>query len=151
MAAKQPKVFFLFFFYYCYTTTPVPQLYLAVLKASFFFLNSLHLLLPFIASSVYPTESHRSCLPDQNGCVCRGREKEGMRGRQRCWGVREMRRGAAEWRRAVVMSHLLQADRTAKEKLAWATEPGGEGRWGQTRNAWEGKDLLSKLTRMCEK
>ena len=73
-------------------------------------------LLPFSSSpsSPHPSESLRSCLLDQNGCVCRGREKEGMRGRQRCWGVREME-GGAEWRRAVVMSHLLQADRMAEE------------------------------------
>lgn len=35
--------------------------------------------------------------------------------------------GAAEWRRAMVMSHLLQADRTAEESCHVLR---GEGGWG---------------------
>lgn len=38
-----------------------------------------------VLSSLHISESLRSCLQNQNGCVCRGREEEGMRGRQRCW------------------------------------------------------------------
>lgn len=49
--------------------------------------------LPCSPLSLYSTEPLRSCLRDQNGCVYRGREKEGMRGRQRCWGVREKEMG----------------------------------------------------------
>lgn len=49
-----------------------------------------------------------------------------MLGSQRDGGEEE-KGGAAEWRRAMVMSHLLQADRTAEESCHVLR---GEGGWG---------------------
>lgn len=67
-----------------------------------------------------------------------------MLGSQRDGGER----GVAEWRRAVVMSHLLRADRMATE--SWHVPHSHEKGVGEL-NAWEGKkDFVSKHTFICE-
>lgn len=138
MAAKQLGFFLCD---YCYTTTWLLQLYLTELKSLprfLFLLNSLASS-PFPAS-LYSTEALRSCLLDQNGCVCRGREKEGMRGRQtEMLGESEkffLGGAGAEWRWAVVMSHLLQADRMARE--SWHVPPSWKQGEDRETSKWGG-------------
>lgn len=55
------------------------------LKAHF----SLDISVLLVLSALYLRESLRCCLLNQNGCVCRGKENEGMRGRRWCWGDRD--------------------------------------------------------------
>lgn len=63
-----------------------------------------HWTFPFsLFCPLFTSESLRCCLLNQNGCVCRGKENEGMRGRRWCWGDRDgevfvcARGGGYEW------------------------------------------------------
>lgn len=148
MAAKQLGFFFCD---YCYTTTWLLQLYLTALKSlpRFFFLLNSFASSPFPAS-LYSTEALRSCLLDQNGCVCRGREKEGMRGRQtEMLGESEnffffvVGGGRVEMSCSDVTSAAGWQD--GKRKLACATQL-KTGRIGRHRN---GEEIIFLLKHTC--
>lgn len=151
MAAKQPGLLFFFFFFdYHYTTTWLAQLHLTALKVcgslSFpvqLFTSSLLLVL----SSLYLSESLRSCLLNQNGCVCRGREKEGMRGRQRDAGESE-RWGGGGYRAEMSCSDVTSA--VSRQDAAMCHTHERRGRMGRKLNVWQGKKkFLSKRSFIC--
>lgn len=102
---------------------------------SFLFLLTSLLILFLFPSSLCLSETHRSFLPDQNGSVCRGREKRRIAWETEMLGSQKNEvGGVAVWQRAVMMSHLLQDDRIATESWHGPLSPGEGRKEGGTKN-----------------
>lgn len=142
MAAKQPGLLLIIVII---TSTQPHLLYLTALKpmCPYFCFPSFRLRFP---SSLYPSESLRSCLLDRSKWL-RQRERRNVWETEMLESQRDGEGGGGQ-SGAVVMSHLLQADRMAEE--SWHVPHTQEEGGGRGDSQMRMKEKRTYLLQMCK-